>query len=85
MQNLFKVSNVTKHIVKIELCNGKKHNPLSLALMKDLTSSLKEISARPNVRVLIISSEGPGFSAGHDLEELRRNKNNKEFLDTMSK
>ena len=83
MQNLFKVSNVTKHIVKIELCNGKKHNPLSLDLMKHLTSSLKEISTRPNVRVLIISSEGPGFSAGHDLEELRRNKNDKEFFKSL--
>ena len=83
MQNFFKVSNVTKNIVKIELCNGKKHNPLSLDLMKNLTSSLKEISARPNVRVLIISSEGPGFSAGHDLEELRRNKNDKEFFKSL--
>ena len=80
MQNLIKIHDVTKNIVRIELTNGKKHNPLSLELMKSLTYSLKEISSRSNVRVLIISSEGPGFSAGHDLEELRRNKNDKEFF-----
>jgi enoyl-CoA hydratase/carnithine racemase len=80
MQNLIKIYDVTKNIVRIELTNGKKHNPLSLELMKSLTYSLKEISSRSNVRVLIISSEGPGFSAGHDLEELKRNKNDKEFF-----
>ena len=80
MQNLIKIHDVTKNIVRIELTNGKKHNPLSLELMKSLTYSLKEISSRSNVRVLIISSEGPGFSAGHDLEELKRNKNDKEFF-----
>ena len=83
MQNLIKIHDVTKNIVRIELTNGKKHNPLSLELMKSLTYSLKEISSRSNVRVLIISSEGPGFSAGHDLEELKRNKNNKEFFKTL--
>ena len=80
MKNLIKIHDVTKNIVRIELTNGKKHNPLSLELMKSLTYSLKEISSRSNVRVLIISSEGPGFSAGHDLEELKRNKNDKEFF-----
>ena len=80
MEDLIKIYDVTKNIVRIELINGKKHNPLSLELMINLTRSLKEISSRSNVRVLIISSEGPGFSAGHDLEELKKNKNNKEFF-----
>ena len=83
MEDLIKIYDVTKNIVRIELTNGKKHNPLSLELMINLTRSLKEISSRSNVRVLIISSEGPGFSAGHDLEELKKNKNNKEFFKNL--
>ena len=76
----FNIINESKNIVRIELCNGKKHNPLSLELIKNLISSLQQISSQEKVKVIIISSEGPGFSAGHDLEELRKNKNNKEFF-----
>ncbi|MDA9649087.1 enoyl-CoA hydratase [Alphaproteobacteria bacterium] len=83
MEKFFKISNVSNHVVKVELNNGKKHNPLSLELIKALTKSLKEVSSQENVKVLIISSEGPGFSAGHDLEELRQNKNNKEFFQNL--
>jgi enoyl-CoA hydratase/carnithine racemase len=83
MQKLFNITNETDHIVKIELVNGKKHNPLSLELIKDLTNSLIQISSQKKVKVLIISSEGPGFSAGHDLDELRKNKNNKKFFNEL--
>ena len=83
MQKLFNITNETDHIVKIELANGKKHNPLSLELIKELTNSLIQISSQKKVKVLIISSEGPGFSAGHDLDELRKNKNNKKFFNEL--
>ena len=58
MQKLFNITNETDHIVKIELVNGKKHNPLSLELIKELTNSLIQISSQKKVKVLIISSEG---------------------------
>src|SRR5210317_1576366 len=83
MHNLFTIINETDHIVRIQLTNGKKYNPLSLELIRALIKSLKQISLIDKVRVLIISSEGPGFSAGHDLVELRQNKNNKEFFKTL--
>ena len=83
MQKLFIITNETDHIVKIELINGKKHNPLSLELIKELINSLIQISSQKKVKVLIISSEGPGFSAGHDLDELRKNKNNKKFFNEL--
>ena len=52
MQKLFNITNETKHIVKIELVNGKKHNPLSLELIKELTNSLIQISSQKKVKVL---------------------------------
>ena len=39
MQKFFNITNETKHVVKIELVNGKKHNPLSLELIKQLKNS----------------------------------------------
>ena len=83
MHNLFTIVKETNHIVRVELTNGQKHNPLSLELIISLTKSLKQISSQDKVKVIIISSEGPGFSAGHDLVELRQNKNNKEFFKTL--
>ena len=83
MQKFFNITNETEHVVKIELVNGKKHNPLSIELIKQLKISLIQISSQKKVKVLIISSEGPGFSAGHDLDELRKNKNNKKFFNEL--
>ena len=83
MNKLYTVSNITSSIIKINLTNGKKHNPLSLGLMKNLNGTLKEISSQSSSKVLIISSEGPGFCSGHDMSELRANKGNKQYLLTL--
>ena len=83
MDNFFSIKNETENIVRIELTNGKKHNPLSLKLIKTLTKALEDVSAQNKTKVIIISSEGPGFSAGHDLEELRQNKKNKVFFKNL--
>ena len=45
MDNFFSIKNETENIVRIELTNGKKHNPLSLKLIKSLTKALGDVSA----------------------------------------
>ena len=71
---------ITNNIAKITLTNGKKYNPLSLNVLRHLNSEFNDLSNDSNVKAIIISSNGPGFSAGHDLQELKQNKNNKEFF-----
>ena len=39
MDNFFSIINETENIVRIELTNGKKHNPLSLGLLKAFTKA----------------------------------------------
>ena len=73
-------SKVTKEIGKINLNNGQKYNPLSLSVLKSITKEITLLSEEKEVKVIIISSNGPGFSAGHDLEELKKNRNNKAFF-----
>ena len=46
MDNFFSIKNETENIVRIELTNGKKHNPLSLQLIKALTKALEDVSAQ---------------------------------------
>ena len=71
---------ITNNIAKTTLTNGKKYNPLSLNVIRHLNSEFNDLSNDSNVKAIIISSNGPGFSAGHDLQELKQNKNNKEFF-----
>lgn len=54
----------------ISLNRPEKRNALSLNMMEEIISLLKNIRDNKEVRVLIIKGEGPVFSAGHDLAEM---------------
>jgi enoyl-CoA hydratase/carnithine racemase len=55
---------------RITLNRPEKRNALSLELMEELISALREASAREPVRAIVIEAAGPAFSAGHDLAEM---------------
>jgi enoyl-CoA hydratase/carnithine racemase len=55
---------------RITLNRPEKRNALSLALMQELIGALDDVSADPDVRVIVIEGAGPAFSAGHDLGEM---------------
>lgn len=54
----------------ITLNRPEKRNALSLNMMREIISLLKEVKKKVEIRVLIIKGEGPVFSAGHDLSEM---------------
>src|SRR6266849_5093933 len=54
----------------ITLNRPQQLNPLSTALMKELTSELERQSSRPEVRAIVLKGAGRAFSAGHDLKEM---------------
>jgi len=58
----------------------KAYNALSIECMETLTDYLEAISNDPSVKIIVISGSGKGFCAGHDLKELRENKD-KDFYD----
>jgi enoyl-CoA hydratase/carnithine racemase len=49
----------------------ERRNALSLAMMRELDAAFGELGADRSVRAIILAGEGPAFSAGHDLRELR--------------
>ncbi|XP_058537908.1 enoyl-CoA hydratase domain-containing protein 3, mitochondrial isoform X3 [Neofelis nebulosa] len=57
-------------IRNIVLSDPKKRNALSLAMLKSLQSDLLHEAESKDLKVIIISAEGPVFSSGHDLKEL---------------
>lgn len=48
-------------------------NALSVPMLQALGRALDAIAADGTVHAVIIQAEGPGFSAGHDLKEIRAN------------
>ncbi|KAM8980119.1 enoyl-CoA hydratase domain-containing protein 3, mitochondrial [Sarcophilus harrisii] len=54
----------------IILNNPKKRNALSLRMLKSLQNDILHDAESKDLRVIIISAEGPVFSSGHDLKEL---------------
>lgn len=55
---------------RIVLNRPERRNALSLELMDQLTAAVQELSARPDVRAIVLEGAGPAFSAGHDLSEM---------------
>ena len=55
---------------EVLLDNPARRNPLSLAVLRDLISSVSGLGADPTVRVIVIAGTPPAFSAGHDLAEM---------------
>jgi enoyl-CoA hydratase/carnithine racemase len=50
-------------------------NALGLAMIEALIRAFADIAADPGARVVILAGEGPAFSAGHDLKEIRARRN----------
>ncbi len=57
-------------ILRLTLNNQHNHNALSEEMMSKIKTALDESISNKKIRVVIISAEGPTFSAGHDLKEL---------------
>ena len=58
-------------VATITLNRGDRFNPLSSTMIAALQAELDEVATNPEVRVVILAAAGRGFSAGHDLKEMR--------------
>jgi enoyl-CoA hydratase/carnithine racemase len=58
-------------VVRLTLNRGERYNPLSSAMIAALQREADAVSADPAARVVVLAAAGRGFSAGHDLKEMR--------------
>ncbi|XP_015680436.1 enoyl-CoA hydratase domain-containing protein 3, mitochondrial, partial [Protobothrops mucrosquamatus] len=65
----------------IVLSNPGKRNALSLSMLKSLRQDILHNIDSTDLRVIIISAEGPVFSSGHDLKELTGKEDTKQHMD----
>ena len=78
-----KVINHNKEIVRIIINEPKTYNSLSYKNLEDLIITFKKFAKDKKVKVIILEGAGKGFSAGHNLKEVKglkkRNKYQKLF------
>jgi len=65
------ISSREAGVVRLTLNRPGRFNPLSLEMIAALQAELDAIAADPDARVVVLAAEGRGFSAGHDLKEMR--------------
>lgn len=61
-------------IATLTLNRPAQYNTLSRTTIDALTAALQAIAADEAVRVVVIASTGPAFCTGHDLKEMRANR-----------
>uniref|UniRef100_A0A8C0AAS6 Enoyl-CoA hydratase domain-containing protein 3, mitochondrial n=3 Tax=Bos TaxID=9903 RepID=A0A8C0AAS6_BOSMU len=69
-RNILLAYTVSLQERNIVLSDPKRRNALSLAMLKSLQSDILHEAESQDLKVIIISAEGPVFSSGHDLKEL---------------
>jgi len=74
-------SVVDPPVGRLTLTRPERRNALSLEAMLDIQAALESLSAAPGVQVIVIAAEGPAFSAGHDIVEMRDRE--PEFYDRL--
>ena len=91
--NILKTNLDTNGIFRLILNNPSNQNTLSEEMIKCFQVALDQSANEKKIRVIIISAEGKTFSAGHDLKELTKERQNtdggknyfKKILDKCSK
>ena len=65
------VNKSNKGISRIRLNDPETYNSMSFDMLNSLITEIKELDKDKNTRVIIIEGSGKGFSAGHNLKEVR--------------
>ena len=72
------IENLKDSILKISLNNPSQQNTLSLDFINDLKKIIDKADKNDEVKVIILSSSGKVFSAGHNLKEIKSHREDKD-------
>ena len=68
--SLIQINDLDKGVVNIQLNSPDTQNTLSEKMIGELQQAFDELQQGPS-KVIVLSSTGKVFSAGHDLRELK--------------
>ena len=66
-----KIINQNKDIARVIINEPKTYNSLSYKNLKDLINIFKNLDKDKKIKVIILEGAGKGFSAGHNLKEVK--------------
>ena len=72
------IEDLKNSILKITLNNPSQQNTLSLDFINDLKKIIDKADKNDEVKVIILSSSGKVFSAGHNLKEIKSHREDKD-------
>ena len=72
------IEDLKDSILKITLNNPSQQNTLSLNFINDLKKIIDKADKNDEVKVIILSSSGKVFSAGHNLKEIKSHREDKD-------
>lgn len=64
--------DIEKHVATLTLARGEVHNAFNEQLIAELTGLLDELAVREDIRAVVLTGDGVSFSAGADLNWMRR-------------
>lgn len=67
----FVLTTVANRVATLTLNRPERFNPLSSQMIAAMQAELNSIASNTSVGVVILAAAGKGFSAGHDLKEMR--------------
>ena len=77
--SILHVEHTDEGVLRLTMDDQRSRNALSEIMMKSLIEELTKGSSNDAVRVVVIASNGPVFSAGHDLKEITKVRNQNDF------
>ena len=72
------IEDLKESILKITFNNPSQQNTLSLEFINDLKKIIDKADKNDDVKVIILSSSGKVFSAGHNLKEIKSHRKDKD-------
>ena len=80
MTSNIKIKKINNEVASITIDEPKTYNSLSFKNLSDLLKALKKLDTDKKVKVIILEGAGKGFSAGHNLKEVRGLKKRDKYL-----
>ena len=80
MTGNIKIKKINKDVVSVIINEPKTYNALSFNNLNELIKTLKKLDNDKITKVIIIEGSGNGFSAGHNLKEVKNLKKRNKYL-----
>ena len=78
------IKNLSPGVKKVIINDPKTYNSLSFKTLTSLLNTFKKLDKDNSTKVIVLEGAGKGFSAGHNLKEVRGLKKRSKYFNFRS-